>query len=107
MPCMTQPTLTEQQKASQVDALKRLQAAIGAGTVQIVVGRNGGIAFKGWAQEARSGVSDLCAYRVLANAPEVRRAVFRAEAMSGNKLDPRAIASGLHSHDNGATWSRD
>ena len=107
MPCMTQPTLSEQQKASQVEALKRLQRAVGAGSVQVVIGRNGGIAFKGWGAGERSGVSDLCAYRVLANAPEVRRAVFRAEAMSGNKLDPRAVASGLHSHDDGATWARD
>lgn len=106
MPCMTQPTLTEQQKQSQVEALRRLNDAVGAGTVKVIIGRNGGIAFAGWAQDDRSGVSDLCAYRALMNSPAMRRAVMRAEAMQGNKLDPRAIASGLHSHDGGATWSR-
>jgi hypothetical protein len=106
MPCITQPNLTPAQKLAQVDALKRLQAAVGAGTVQLVVARNGGVAFKGWAAEQREGVSDLCAYRVLANTPELRRALARAEVASGNRMDPRALASGLHSHDGGSTWSR-
>ena len=106
MPCMTQPTLTELQKASQRTALQRLEQAIGAGTVKVTIGRQGGIALVGWAEADRSGVSDLCAYRALANSPAMRRAVLRAEAMNGNKLDPRAIASGLHSHDGGSTWSR-
>jgi len=104
MPCMTQPNLTEQAKVRQIEALKRLQAAIGAGTVKVVVGRSGSIAFSGWRDN--EGVSDLCAYRALANAPELRRALLRAEAMSGNRMDPRAIACGEHSHDGGATWSR-
>lgn len=104
MPCMTQPTLTEQQKQSQVKALQRLNDAIGAGTVKVIIGKAGGITFAGW--QDREGVSDLCAYRALMNSPTMRRAVMRAEAMQGNKLDPRAIASGLHSHDGGATWSR-
>jgi hypothetical protein len=106
MPCITQPTLTEQQRQSQRDALKRLQDALGAGVVQIVVGRGGSIALKGWRDEDRSGVSDLCAYRALSNTPEMRRALLKAEAMSGNRMDPRAMASGLHSHDGGASWSR-
>lgn len=105
MPCMTQPTLTEQQKQSQVEALRRLNDALTAGTVKVIVGRTGSIALGGW--DDRSGISDLCAYRALMNAPAMRRAVMRAEAMSGNRLDPRAIASGLHSHDGGATWARD
>lgn len=102
MPCMTQPNLTQTQKQAQQMALKRLQAAIGAGTVQVVIGRNGGIAFKGWADNG--GVSDLCAYRALANTPELRRALARAEALSGTRLNPQAIAAGVHSHDGGQTW---
>ena len=107
MPCLTQTNITPQKRALQRTALERLIAAIGAGKVQIAVGRTGGIAFKGWADADREGVSDLCAYRAIANAPEVRRALIRAEALSGNRMDPRAIASGLHSHDGGATWARD
>lgn len=104
MPCLTNPVTTPDAKQRQRDALKRLQAAIGAGSVSVIVGKTGGIAFKGW--NDREGVSDLCAYRALMNTPELRRALVRAEAMSGNRMDPRALASGLHSHDGGATWSR-
>jgi len=105
MPCMTQPNLTPIQKQRQRTAVERLAAAIGEGTVKVVVGRTGGIAFTGWTD--REGVSDLCAYRAIANSPAMRRALIRAEAMSGNKMDPRTLASGVHSHDGGATWGRD
>ncbi len=105
MPCLTQPNRTPAQKDAARAALVRLQAAIGAGTVQVIVAR-GSIALRGWLAADREGISDLCAYRALANTPEMRRAVFRAEAMSGQRVDPRAIASGLHSHDGGQTWSR-
>jgi hypothetical protein len=103
MPCTTNPILTPTQRDRQRQALARLQAAIGAGTVQVVIAK-GSIAFKGWAAEDREGVADLCAYRALANTPEVRRAVIRAEAATGQRIDPRAIASGMHSHDGGRTW---
>lgn len=106
MPCLTQPNLTPTQKQTQREALARLAREIGAGTVKVIIGRTGGIAFSGWADENRGGVSDLCAYRALANSPEMRRAVLRAEALGGNKIDPRTIASGLHSHDGGQSWSR-
>ena len=85
-------------------ALARLGAALAAGTATVIIGRNGAIAFKGWT-DAR-GVTDLCAYRALtaANSAPLRRAIARAEAMSGNRVDARAIAAGTHSHDGGATW---
>jgi hypothetical protein len=38
--------------------------------------------------------------------PELRQAVARAEAMQGVKVNPQAVASGFHSHDNGLTWSK-
>lgn len=104
MPCLTQPNITPAQKVRQREALQRLAAALAAGTVGVTVGKAGGVAFTGWTD--REGVSDLCAYRALANRPEMRRALLKAEAASGNRMDPRAIASGLHSHDDGATWSR-
>ena len=104
MPCMTQPTLTEIQKLAQRAALGRLRAALAVGTVTVVVGRNGAIAFRNWRDNG--GVSDLCAYRAIANSPELRRALARAEVTSGNRINPQAIASGLHSHDGGSTWSK-
>ena len=104
MPCINQPDQTVQQRQEKLDALKRLQAALALGTVKVIVGRTGSIAFGNW--NDRSGLTDLCAYRAIANTPEMRRALVRAEAMSGNKMDPRAIAAGEHSHDGGATWSK-
>jgi hypothetical protein len=104
MPCLTQPTLTQTQRDAQRAALERLQRAIGAGTVKPVVSRAGAIAFAGWADADRAGVSDLCAYRALRNSPELRRAVARAETLAGRQLDARTIAAGVHSHDGGRTW---
>jgi thiamine monophosphate synthase len=103
---MTAKNLTSEAKAAQAAALERLTAAIGAGAVQVVIGRNGGIALKGWAEVDRAGVSDLCAYRALMHAPEMRRAVMRAEALAGTRVSAIAIATGVHSHDGGQTWSR-
>lgn len=104
MPCDSNPNLTPVQKQDQKTALARLAASLGAGTVQVVIGTAGGIAFKGWTE--RAGVSDLCAYRRLtaANSPELRKALARAEAMSGRKVDARQVAAGTHSHDDGAHW---
>ena len=105
MPCDTR-ILREKNGAQRLqDALDRLKRALEAGTVKAVIGANGALAFKGlWRSD---GVSDLCAYRLLtaANSPELRRALARAEVTAGRKLDARAVASGLHSHDGGATWN--
>jgi len=103
MPCDSQAT-TPQARARQQTAIKRLAAALGNNEAQLVIGAAGSIAFKGWTE--REGVSDLCAYRRLAaaNSPTLRRAIMRAEAISGRKIDQRSIAAGMHSHDGGQTW---
>ena len=104
MPCTTQPNLNAQQKDRMRAAIDRLGAALGTGSASLVIGPSGSIAFRGF--DDREGVSDLCAYRALAaaNSPELRRAVARAEAMSGRKIDAHALAAGVHSHDGGRTW---
>jgi hypothetical protein len=103
---MTQPTLTAKQRAAQGTAVDRLNLALAAGTVTVKVGANGAIAFTGWAQDDRAGVSDLCAYRKLAaqNSPQLRRALARAEVIAGRTVDRATVASGTHSHDGGASW---
>jgi hypothetical protein len=55
----------------------------------------------------RNGISDACAYRKLlaSGSPALRAALAKAEAMAGRKVDPQAIASGVHSHDGGRTWN--
>ncbi len=104
MPCMTQPNLTPTAKQAQAEAVKRLETALGAGAVKVVIGNNGALAFNGWTE--RGGVSDLCAYRALSNSPALRKAIARAEAMSGRTLNRQAIAAGHHSHDGGHSWGQ-
>jgi hypothetical protein len=107
MPCITNENLTEVAKQKQRDALRKLSAKIAAGSVQVVVARGtGAFALKGWQDADREGVSDLCAYRALMNDPAMRMAVRKAQAMSNTPVSARAVATGLHSHDGGATWSR-
>jgi hypothetical protein len=105
MPC-TSLSLTEIQKREQARAIERLRAFLAKGTVSVVVGRNGAVAFKGWSAADRSGVMDLCAFRKLQalNSPELRRALARAETLAGRTVDRQAIGAGIHSHDGGATW---
>lgn len=87
-------------------AMKRLEAQIAAGRVKIAIAPNGAVAFTGWAD--RDSVTDACAYRTLsaANSIPLRQAVMRAEAMTGRKVNARAVAEGHHSHDGGKTWER-
>ena len=66
MPCFNQP-VTPALRDQRREALKRLQAAIGAGTVSLVVSSAGAIALRGWRDADRAGLSDVCAYRELRN----------------------------------------
>lgn len=105
MPCIGQElNQTPWRKQQIASAIERLNRAIETGTVTVVIGAQGGIAFKGWQDNA--GVSDLCAYRKLAaeNSPALRKALARAEVVAGRRLDQRAVAAGVHSHDGGRTW---
>jgi hypothetical protein len=109
MPCDSRlsegQTLVQRQREIDV-ALRRLETALQAGAVKVVVAPNGAVTFAGWSQ--RSGVNDACAYRALAASGSwaLRRAVAAAEATGGRKINERAVASGWHSHDGGGTWGR-
>jgi hypothetical protein len=110
MPCLSTPLQgqTLVQRMSQVEqALKRLETYLTTGTVRIRIGATGAITFGNW--KDRDGISDVCAYRSLSatNSWALRQAVMKAEAISGQKVNPRAIAAGIHSHDDGRTWGRD
>lgn len=109
MPCDTR--LREGQKlvdrmAEVKKALEDLQRRLGQGIVSVVIAPNGAVVFKGWAQTERQDLSDACAYRTLAanGSWELRRAVAKAEAMQGRKVNPQALTAGWHSHDGGKTW---
>ena len=103
-------TKVGQTKAQRVDqvkaALARLETALAAGSVTVKVGPQGSITFAGaW---ERSDVTDACAYRKLlaSGSPALRKAIARAEAVSGRAVNDRAVAAGYHSHDGGGTWSK-
>ncbi len=99
--------LTAESRQRQITAIEKLDKALALGTVTIAIGAQGGIAFKGW-NGADDGIMDVCAYRRLqaANSAGLRKALARAEVMSGRKVNERAISAGVHSHDGGSTWSR-
>jgi hypothetical protein len=105
MVCDTRIDLSAQGRQRMQEALERLRAGLADGTMTAVIGANGALAFKGWTDNG--GYSDTCAYRALSarNSPELRRAIARAEVTSGRSLNPRAVASGTHSHDGGRTWT--
>jgi hypothetical protein len=106
--------MTPPQRKKQIDeAVERLNKALAVGEVKIKVGANGAITFiDGKVRGAVAGIlgsnkiSDTCAYRKLLaiSSPSLRAAVIQAEALAGRKIDPQAVASGMHSHDGGKTW---
>lgn len=109
MACLAalQPNQTFAQRMTQVEAaLKRLEQYIQTGTVRIVISRQGAITFQGW--QDRDGISDVCAFRSMTatNSWVLRQAVLRAEGMAGVKVNPKAVAAGVHSHDGGKTWGK-
>jgi hypothetical protein len=114
MPCDTvrQPNQTLAQRAAQIDeALERLEQFIQTGSVRIVIDkRTGALTFAGWKRDQNRGdVSDACAYRVLTSRGSaiLRMAIARAETQQGVKVNARAVAMGVHSHDGGKSWSKD
>lgn len=85
-------------------AIKNLAKSLGEGTVQLKVGVNGALAIVGW--KNRDGVADVCAIRKLMTSGswEFRQALAKAEAVAGRKMNLSAVGSGIHSHDEGASW---
>lgn len=109
MPCdsVRNPNQSLEDRNNQVKAaLRRLEAALQSGTVRVSIGPSGGVAFVGW--KDRDDVTDVCAYRTLTaeGSWALRQAVTKAEAMTGRKVNPNAVASGHHSHDDGNTWHK-
>ena len=88
------------------DALARLEDALDAGTVDLVIGDQGAVAFYGWTTEDRNGLSDVCALRVLMaeDSWSLRQAIASAESMTGRQVNLAAVSAGTHSHDGGSTW---
>jgi hypothetical protein len=109
MACDTirKPNQTIVERATEVEtALRKLKADLLTGRVQVKIAPNGAIAFAG--AGVTGDLTDACAFRILSfqNSGELRSAIARAEAMSGRKVNPRAVAAGWHSHDGGSSFSK-
>jgi len=88
-------------------SLERLKRYVAAGQVKIVIGPNGAIGLANW--KDRDGITDVCAVRTLSaeGSWELRQAIVKAEAMSGQKANLQATAAGWHTHDGGKSWGVD
>ena len=106
MVCETRvkPAQTPAQRAEEVrQAVARLSAALATGRVKALVSKQGGIAFQGFTDAERDGLSDSCAYRKLmtSGSPTTKAALAKAEALAGRAVDKQLVASGWHMHADG------
>jgi hypothetical protein len=100
------PNQTLKQRAAEVRrAVELLSAGLVMGIVKVRISPQGAVAFDGFTEEARAGVTDACAYRLLMvlGSPLARNAVARAEQLAGRTIDKHAAT---HSHDGGRTWHK-
>lgn len=112
MPCDTtlrNPNQSLAQRMEEVSsALKRLENYLATGSVRLAIGPQGSVAFIGWANQDRSGLSDVCSVRSLmaTNSWAFKQALMKAEQLSGRKINLGAVQAGIHSHNNGKTWQK-
>ncbi len=109
MPCDTvvKPKQTLQERKAEVrKAVMELSAGLASGRIKSVVGRQGAVAFPGWTDTERAGVTDACAYRrlMVEGSALAKQAIARAEALAGRSVNRQVVAQGVHSHDGGTTW---
>lgn len=109
MPCDTRLKRNQtikQRKAEVVKAVDGLSKGLAMRTIKPVIGPQGAIAFQGWDNANRDGVTDACAYRrIMSTGSALARAeIARAEQMSGRTVNKQIVGQGAHSHDGGATW---
>lgn len=101
------PRQTISERAAEVrQATEALAKAIASGRVKAVVGPQGAVAFQGWDETSRDGITDACAYRrIMATGNAMAKlALQRAEQLAGRGVNKQIIGQGAHSHDNGKTW---
>jgi hypothetical protein len=95
---------TKQERAAEIrSAIAALASGLATGRIKATVGMQGAIAFAGWLEGQRDGVSDACAYRyVMATGSALaKQAIMKAEQLAGRSVNHRAA---VHSHDGGSTW---
>lgn len=110
MPCdaVRKPAQTISQRADEVRrAVTSLDALLKKRRVQVRVGPQGAVAFIGWEEKDRDGVTDACAFRrlMVSGSALAKAEIARAEQMAGRGADRRIIGQGVHSHDGGMSWN--
>lgn len=95
-----------QRKEEAIKAINSLDRLLLRRQVRVVISPQGAIAFQGWNEVDRDGLTDACAYRqIMARGSVLAKAeIARAEQMSGRSVDRKVLSTGTHSHDGGQTW---
>lgn len=99
-------TLVER-KAEVKKVIYDINALIATGKVRPVVDkRTGAIAFQGFDDNLRDGVTDACVYRQLMVSGSflTKQKIMAAEQLAGRTVNKEALAAGVHSHDGGQTF---
>ena len=109
MPCNTKlkKGQTVAQRAAELRKRgEQVDRLLAAGRVGVTVGKQGGVTFTGIPEDVRDGMTDACVYRAIMarGSHQAKMAIAKAERLAGRVVDKEVVASGLHSHDNGATW---
>ena len=88
-------------RMSQIDKL------IVSGRLKLKVGPQGAVTFLGLSDSDRDGISDACIYRTItrSGSAAAKMALQRQEMLAGTAVSRAALAHGVHSHDEGKTWS--
>ena len=109
MPCDTRLKARQsisERKAEIQAAITGLDALLKKRKVKVTIGPQGAIAFQGWPEADRNGITDACAYRriMVSGSALAKAEIARAEQLSGRGVDRRVIGQGIHSHDGGRSW---
>lgn len=110
MPCDTMRSTPQQTLAERMaevrSASARIAALLAAQKIQVKIGPQGAITFIGISAADRAGMTDNCIYRrVMASGSHAaRQAIVKAEQLSGRSVNKKMVATGVHSHDGGASW---
>lgn len=85
---------------------QQIDGMLATGRVGAKVGGQGGITFTGIPEDVRDGMTDACVYRAIMarGSHQAKMAIAKAERLAGRTVDKKVVASGLHSHDGGASW---
>ena len=108
MACWTMETrLTpEQRRRELAEALAKVERELRLKRVRVKIGPQGAIAFDGWSEADRRGLTDVCTVRKLRakGSAAFRTALAEAERSAGRKANLATVGAGIHSHDGGKSW---